>query len=308
MSIYWKNFEIDLLPTPPTGYNQGSQPPGEELVTSTSIKTYTYAAWQSDTLSFSMEINSALPSILNTHDLTIDILVYILGSIMEEFNNLFKFTTSNGNQVAMSTINFDLVSQTLKSHFYYGIGSYRVDFVLPESLIDCFHFNTVTVKAIFGWDQIYSDNVQKAQTTFGKQVTEGVTTTDSETKEFTESIGITQHYEANLLFLKASTELSLSFSAKQSYSHSITLSKAVTKTRQWTIGENTFYQLWQLYVKFANDDGKFIRQNLDRYQLLTYPHETNSMVMQLPEGFECEATEENLKAHIKTKFGIDLDL
>ncbi|NEQ41218.1 MAG: hypothetical protein F6K40_35480 [Okeania sp. SIO3I5] len=57
--------------------------------------------------------------------------------------------------------------------------------------------------------------------------------------------------------------------------------------------------MWQLYVIFSTSDGHSIKQNLNEYQLLTYPHENESESIEIPEKLPPEILaefEERLKS------------
>jgi len=191
---------------------------------------------------------------------------------IDKVEKAFVTEDPNRNRVELDAINASAISSLLKDP---DVKDYFT-----------FNFDNKQLQATFGWKQIASDNVQGGSTEFSFEVTEGLTTTDQKTKEFGQSIGISVTAEVGASYAgieaKLSTTLSTEFSAHQSTSHSISVNKATKRTRNWKVEKNTFYQLWQLYVIFASSDGHSIKQNLNRYQLLTYPHENQSESMEIP--------------------------
>lgn len=293
MTLYWKQFPINVLPAPPTGINEGTPPPAEEKVTSIPIQTYYRKAWLN-------KDSQACMDYLNDHNVTVAELVsYGFAAML-----LFSISTQDGKLTYANSLQFKIVQDYFREHLATFPES------LLEGLIKQLKPETLQLDAIFGWEQIGSDYLGAgAETTQEFSVTEGVETSNESTIAFSESIGASVTATAGVPgFGEVSATLSTEFSASQSTTHSITVSKETSKTRSWTVSENHFYQLWQLYVKFVASDGNMIRQNLNMYQMLTYPSVSQGTFCQLPEGFSGEPTLENLAAHMQKTYGVDLAL
>lgn len=294
MAIYWKNFKIEVLPTPPTGYDEASPPPGEEVVTSIPIKTYKHSNWLSDKKKISDKLTEEESHIgedcqkkypgedkkIICCSMQKGMLIWEKNDIVTNIDNAFTLTNPDGKVFQLVSIDYRTISNIASVY---------------KEIKDNLTVDSKTLKAIFGWEQVGCDYIgHNASTTKSFQVTEGISSSKEQALKFSESIGAsitaTASASADVFFAKVSasvsTKLSTDFSSSQSSSHSVTLSKQTTKTRSWTVGSDTFYQLWQLYVKFATSDGKVLTQKLDEYQLLTYPHPNQVHFIKLPENFE----------------------
>lgn len=304
--VVWSNFVITVLPEPPTGINEGTLPPDPELVESIPISTYYYDTWKSsDTDLTLVAVEQASISYCSSFPDPISVESCLLGNVTAslaltgEIDEAFTMTTPEGEEVIAKSLPYHVVEESIANTLA----------GLPTEVSDAFcsslHPVEYSLEAIFGWEQISSQYIQGGSTELEISVTEGTTSTDQECYSFAESIGASVTAGFDGLFASLSSTLSGEFSASQEITHSISVTQEKTVTYKWQIPADHFYQLWQLHVRFVSSDGTFIRQNINIYQLLTYPHEGAEQVLRLPHDFNGEVTPENLMNYIKKKYNLD---
>jgi hypothetical protein len=118
---------------------------------------------------------------------------------------------------------------------------------------------------------------QQAAETQSVQMTSGVTTTDSDTKTFSESLGVSGEVGGGEIPGKVGMALIASFS--QSQTHSVALSVARTFTQSYSAQPGTTLQVWQLhseYIAEYSHDGQDYR-----YVLCNEGDPNNSPILEL---------------------------
>jgi hypothetical protein len=239
MVIYYDNFEIKTLPKPPEGINQGSPAPLPELVqtaTTTVLdigKAGVFYGWWLFALD-ALAAEQGQPQI---------------------YGNLVK-------AVGKGITNF--ASPPWKAALAVMRGSAFNEYQKIFS-------KKIRLDAKAYWKQIYGNYNQGAKSNFGLSVTEGLTTTDSQTSQWSLSIGLS----ATVNFGFVSATLSTDFSIGGSTTHTISVNKATTQMESWTLPANSYVQIWQLILGFeaAGDPSKVIEMAVPRFQALTYPHD-----------------------------------
>ena len=127
------------------------------------------------------------------------------------------------------------------------------------------------------WVCVLSVMAQQAAETQSVQMTSGVTTTDSDTKTFSESLGVSGEVGGGEIPGKVGMALIASFS--QSQTHSVALSVARTFTQSYSAQPGTTLQVWQLhseYIAEYSHDGQDYR-----YVLCNEGDPNNSPILEL---------------------------
>ncbi len=121
----------------------------------------------------------------------------------------------------------------------------------------------VDIQASYFWRCVFQGHVNPGATASrGISVTNGVSTTDTETNSFATTIGA--EVSAGLEGIGA--KLSSSFTYQHGSSHSITVSKQTTTTDTFSVTaheEAITFQFWQLCMRFNDNKGSEITQAID---------------------------------------------
>ncbi|MCB1567178.1 MAG: hypothetical protein KDI78_16480 [Xanthomonadales bacterium] len=128
----------------------------------------------------------------------------------------------------------------------------------------------VPITAQYYWQVIGQSTVPPGSTeTTTFQTSTGVTTTDSQTDTFAETIGVQVGADAIFDVLGGiSAQLSTSFTATQSYTHSIAVTETQTQSVAFALKPPTdeisvCYQVWQLCIEFTAGGSASVAQQLD---------------------------------------------
>lgn len=247
MAVYQWGFKIDSLPAPPSGYDKASPPPAPSVIGTSNLRL--------------LDLSSPEPFsnwMLDNH----------LAVKNGGFRKPRTTAVINGVKETVTPIEIAVLAETHRNVDIYPWDRFLKGFDLPTP-------PTVSVKltAVAVWRQLFTeDNRGNESDTETHEVKTGVTTTDSETKSFSETLGA----EFETEFGPISGSLSAEFTRTSSYTHSISVSREETVRHTFLIPANTFVQVWQLFIQFQIENGPTIEHATRQFRKLTYPESSET--------------------------------
>ncbi len=209
MSEYVWGFEISTYPEPPAAINQGSPPPPDE------------------------DLGTAK--------------VTVIDKDAEGYDDALKSIKRSSH--IYDTGDYDKVTKLLDDGIINTSDPAWVWWINMNSGMGELPTTDSSVRGWAKWEQIYSGRNTGGEGKYSQSHTIGVTNTESETKTFEKSMGLS----VSVGYGPVSATLSVEYKESVSNTVSIELSESTTTTVEYDLPADSYTQIWQLVTGFDSD-------------------------------------------------------